>query len=334
MLKYLTKFALDILPSVAATVLGAYIVNHYIANKPAANAPAAAVGSSTLKKAAPKAETKADTKPAEVGAAAGPEVGVNAKGISEKVMTDKTAADAKPAGRKPAEPMSAETQGAETKSGETKSAETKPAELKPAGSASASEPRRHQVVPRDKAMAKSTPLPPAAAVASAPAATAASSPTSAASSVPPSEAAVTAEQHGDAVDLARAAIERLKGMADGKPRAQEAAHVGGPVRVQEPPRTVAVNPVVRPLPPPINVSTPSADPAASAQPVSSQDDPNRPIPPADIPLSPPQPPLDLHADAAPSTARDRSRNVAEDMLSAAKSMFHAVLPNSEKFTED
>ena len=32
--KYLTKFTVDILPSVAATVIGAYIVNHYIVSKP------------------------------------------------------------------------------------------------------------------------------------------------------------------------------------------------------------------------------------------------------------------------------------------------------------
>ena len=30
MLNYLKKFALEILPSVAATVIGAYIVNHYV----------------------------------------------------------------------------------------------------------------------------------------------------------------------------------------------------------------------------------------------------------------------------------------------------------------
>ena len=41
MLNYLKKFAVDIFPSVAATVIGAYIVNHYIVSKPAADAPAA-----------------------------------------------------------------------------------------------------------------------------------------------------------------------------------------------------------------------------------------------------------------------------------------------------
>jgi hypothetical protein len=64
-------------------------------------------------------------------------------------------------------------------------------------------------------------------------------------------------------------------------------------------------------------------------------DSKRPIPPADIPPPPAPPPLDLRADAAPN-ARDHARNVAEDMLSAAKSMFHAVLPGSgasQKFAD-
>ena len=52
------------------------------------------------------------------------------------------------------------------------------------------------------------------------------------------------------------------------------------------------------------------------------DDPRRPTPPADIPT----PPLDLRAEAVPeSPARGRT-NVAEDVLLAAKSVFHAVLP--------
>ncbi len=51
MLKYLTKFAVDILPSVAATVIGAYIVNHYIVTKPDAP-PAASVSTAAVKAAA------------------------------------------------------------------------------------------------------------------------------------------------------------------------------------------------------------------------------------------------------------------------------------------
>ena len=42
MLKYVSKFTMDILPSVVATIIGAYIVNHYIATKPATDAPVAA----------------------------------------------------------------------------------------------------------------------------------------------------------------------------------------------------------------------------------------------------------------------------------------------------
>jgi hypothetical protein len=35
MLKYVSKITMDILPSVVATIIGAYIVNHYIVAKPA-----------------------------------------------------------------------------------------------------------------------------------------------------------------------------------------------------------------------------------------------------------------------------------------------------------
>ena len=42
MLKLASKFAMDIFPSVIATILGAYIVNHYITAKPATDAPVAA----------------------------------------------------------------------------------------------------------------------------------------------------------------------------------------------------------------------------------------------------------------------------------------------------
>ena len=38
MLKIASKFALDIFPSVIATIIGAYIVNHYITAKPAPDA--------------------------------------------------------------------------------------------------------------------------------------------------------------------------------------------------------------------------------------------------------------------------------------------------------
>ena len=54
------------------------------------------------------------------------------------------------------------------------------------------------------------------------------------------------------------------------------------------------------------------------------DDAYRPTPPADIPEVS-RPPLDLRAEAVAPAKREHT-TVAEDVLSAAKSVFHAVLP--------
>jgi hypothetical protein len=142
--------------------------------------------------------------------------------------------------------------------------------------------------------------------------------------VPPAETAVAP----DANDLARAAIERLRGSTpEASQRAQETARES--FRVPEAPHVVAAPapvtapPPVQPLPPPILVSTPPADPAKPAYPPTGRvDDPHRPTPPADIPD--PRP-LDLRADAVDSPPRQHT-SVAEDMLSAAKSVFHSVIP--------
>jgi len=309
--KYISKFAMDILPSVAATIIGAYIVNHYIVSKPGANTPAAAVST---------AESQAEAKPATEAAKAVskapetsadvanlPEPGIKAKGISEKAVIEKTAAEKPIVVEKPVE----------------KSAD-KPAETAsiPAGT------RRHQPAPREKAVAKAVPAPvPPAASVSAPVVAA-----PATVSAPPVEATIVPEERRDANDLARAAIERLRGGNDGSPRAQEAARIPDAPRAQDPPRVVAASPV-RPLPPPIMVSTPTTqtfDSSGSSQmrpPYAARiDDPRRPTPPADIPaVSPSAPPLDLHAEAEEPSRRGHT-TVAEDMLSAAKSVFHAVLP--------
>jgi hypothetical protein len=290
MLKYLTKFALDVLPSVVATILGAYIVNHYINAKSDTDAPVAAVTSP----ADPKGQ-KNDSKSADVAKI--PEPGVKAKGISERAMIEKSASEG-PAEVKPVD---------------------KPAEVKPAETASLpAETRR--TPPREKAVAKVAPV------------------VAPANTAPAAEAtATTPEERRDANDLARAAIERLRGTGGNSQEAgrqetgrQEANHSSETSRAQEASRTV-VSPV-RPLPPPITVSTPSAEGsnagAASANPPYTasirNDDPNRPTPPAEIPSPPP---LDLRAAAnEAASAKDRAKAVAEDMLTAAKSMFHTVLP--------
>ena len=303
MLKYVSKFTLDVLPSLLATVIGAYIVNHYIVSKP--DTPVAAATSTANPKADAKAETSSDV-------ANIPEPGVRAKGISEKAVLDKSAAE------KPAD----------------KTAD------KPAETASIpSDTRRHQPAAREKTVAKTVPAPQPAAPAVVPVV---ATPNVVAAPTPPVEAATPAEERRDANDLARAAIERLRGITDSSPRTQEAARAADTPRIPDAPRVapapsveasrIVPAPSVRPLPPPIMVSTPpgeALDPAAAssqAKPpyadAARVGDARRPTPPADIPVSPP---LDLRAEAMEPAAREH-KNVAEDMLSAAKSVFHAVLP--------
>jgi hypothetical protein len=297
MLKYLTKFVVDIFPSVAATVIGAYIVNHYIVAKP--EPPAAAA----VTTAQPKATVA--SKPVEKSAEVSnlPEAGVKAKGMSERTLMERTASEKAMVTEKPAE-----------KATESKAAEA-PAET---ASIPPAESRRHQPAPREKAVAKVTPAPvqqPAAVPAAA-----------AAPSSPPAEAAAAPEEHRDANDLARAAIERLRGGGDGASRVQETARVTEVPRIPEASRVVTA-PSLRPLPPPIMVSTPPSEALGqTSQPrppyqTDATDDPNRPTPPAEIPA---RPPMDLRAEAA-EPARDRT-NLGEDMLSSMKSVFHAVLP--------
>jgi hypothetical protein len=313
MLKYVSKFAMDILPSVVATIIGAYIVNHYIVTKPGADAPvAAAVSPADPAKAGARSGAKPSVASANVGNL--PQPGVTAKGVSERGMLEKTAAErptvVEKAIEKPAE----------------KSADM------PAETASIPvETHRNQPVPREKAVARSVPAP---AVAPAPVVAMPNTTT-------PVEAAIPAEEHRDANELARAAIERLRGTGDASPtRPQEAARVPDGPRVAAAP-AVSGQPI-RPLPPPIMVSVPAAGTQSAvpgnAVPGSSGmrpygagpgiDDPNRPTPPADIPQAlpslPASGPLDLRADAG-EPARRRP-TVAEDMMLAAKSMFHAVLP--------
>ena len=304
MLKLASKFAMDILPSVIATILGAYIVNHYINTRPpAADATAAAVSTADPK----KAFSRADSKPAEKSADLGnmPEPGVRAKGISEKAITDKSATD-KAVIEKPVDKATDKTD---------RPSET--ASIPPA--APAADTRRHQSAPREKAASKPTPAPasPAEPVVAAPVTAA------------PAEPTVTP----DANDLARAAIERLRG-TEPAPRVQDSARAAEPPKAIEPPHIatapapasvpVVAAPSLQPLPPPILVSTPPTD---TKPPVARVDDPLRPTPPADIPD--PHAPLDLRADAAADHPAKRP-SVADDVLSAAKSMFNSVLPKQQQ----
>jgi hypothetical protein len=82
------------------------------------------------------------------------------------------------------------------------------------------------------------------------------------------------------------------------------------------------------------VSTPSSEAYGNGNSQPSytasvgNDDPNRITPPADIPVPVIAPPLDLRADAGATMPRPKKTNVADEMLSGMKSMFHSVLPKS------
>ena len=290
MLNYLKKFAMDIFPSVAATIIGAYIVNHYIVSKP--EAPAAAVTT--------PAAGKPTDKPTEVSNV--PEAGVKARGMSERTLMERSASEKAVVTEKPAE----------------KSADLKPSVDAPAETASIpADQRRHQPA-APKAIAKLTPAAPVqpAAPATTPAA--------------PAEAAVAPDESRDANDLARAAIERLRKeqRPQEAARPQEAQRPTEIARVPETPHVVMA-PSLKPLPPPIMVSNPASEnadqPSQPRPPYANARDPNRPTPPAEIPVAP-RPPLDLRAEAAMPAPKEEHTSVADDMLSSMKSVFHSVLP--------
>lgn len=296
MLSYLKKFVMDILPSVAATIIGAYIVNHYIVAKPQAPDSAAVTAA-----ADPKADPKAAAKPAEKSTMVSslPEAGVKAKGMSERTLIERSASEKATVTEKPADPKSADPKSADTKADAPAETASIPADS-----------RHHPAAP--KAVAK---VAPAAA---------------------PVESAVTPEEARDANDLARAAIERLrKERPQEAARSQDAvrsqdARSTDLARLPDQQRPAAA-PAIRPLPPPIMVSNPSTDNAdQSAQPrppyAANAQDANRLTPPADIPVPVLQAPLDLRADAAMPTPKNERTSVTDDMFSGMKSMFHAVLP--------
>jgi hypothetical protein len=266
--KYISKFTIDILPSIIATIVGAYIVTHYINPKNDTGKPAAAVASTpdaaidSKAAVASPAEKSADIVGAPAVPAAKPRIEKASIDKSEKEMTSVPAAG------------------------------------------------RHQPVIREKPVARATPTvatPPVASVSIAPA------------------ASPTAEERRDANDLARAAIERLRTSKEAAPPAQETAKLPELAHVQEAARSVPAP--LQQLPPPINVSTPPIETYGSA--------PSRPpyaaersrdarelVPPGEIPSSPP---LDLQAGSSRINRPERT-NVAEDVLSAAKSVFQSVIP--------
>jgi hypothetical protein len=226
------------------------------------------------------------------------EAGVRAKGIAENAIAKVTAEKVRPetAAERPDEKR-AETAGS-------------PADVK-----------KHRMARREKATR----------VASVPAA--------------PVQTASAPDDHRDANDLARAAIDRLRGANDASPRVEglrprpegaraqrnsdRQAAESTSTRLQEAARAAPQPAMMQPLPPPIQVSVPAVEtPRLDAEsgegsPSGRADDHARlPVPPADIPQA--SRPLDIEASAAAQTGVHAT--VADDMLSAAKSVVQAVLP--------
>ncbi len=294
--KFLSKYLLEVIPSIVATVVGAYIVTNYINAKPPADKPPAAMsapaqaasGTPNNAEASAKAEAaaRAEAKAAEAKAAA--ERVASEKAAAAKVATEKAAAD-KAEARKAAERLASEKREAEKRELERKEAERREAEK------------------RERTLAKAAP------VARTPA------------TRPVEETAATP----DANDLARAAIARLRAeqpAAVAQPVPKMPEHTVAPV---------IAAPAPQPAVPPMreaNISPTAPSPPAAVTPLPTASIATTPpvadvsashlVPPADIPSRP----LDLNAGDDSKKDKDSS-SVVSDVMSATKSAFQAVLPH-------
>lgn len=162
-------------------------------------------------------------------------------------------------------------------------------------------------------------------------------------SAPTASDPAPASENRDANELARAALDRLRGPVEAakdvqkespkQPEPQrQAVPVAPAVRAPEPPKVAAATPAqphvqqsVQPLPPAMLVTAPNngAGPRsdeANAKPretVREERSFSSFRPPADIPLAPP---LDLQAASRQSTS------ITEDVVSTARSVINAVIP--------
>ena len=304
--KLFSKYFLEVIPSIVATVVGAYIVTHYINAKSDTDKPKTAVSvPADTSKNVPVQTLKADEagdRPATAAKAEAARLKAE-KLAAEKVAAERAAADRAENAKKAAEKLASEK--AEKAAAADRLAADKAAAEKIASDKAAAEKRE-----RERTTAK------AAIVAPAPAAEANAAP------------------ERDANDLARAAIERLRKSSPQpveQPRTQEAARTEEPARPQ--PERAKVNSVVyapaapqppiqpllpavnvAPAPPELAVATPPAPFPRPIDSSSADDDGARLTPPADIPAR------------QAEQSRDRNRSVAEGVVSAARSVFHAVIP--------
>ncbi|UYO43802.1 hypothetical protein KQX63_20865 [Rhodopseudomonas palustris] len=291
MLKFITEKLLgQILPSVVATVIAAYVVNQYIVARPDAPPPAApATQQLDTTKAAKPAEPVAVALPAEAARSEPTRSEpLKVKLGADKISTEKAAADKpadRPVGRhqitahdnKPAAP---------SKPVSTASATPEPVKVPEERSEPARDPNElvRAAVERLRASA-------------------------------PAEAPRATETLGRAPEPLKVPESPR---AQEPPRQQEAARVIAPAL----PPAVNVAPTNVSIAPYANPPATTASVPASNRPADSIDlhdsDQHPPTPPADIPGA--------RADASSDGNAARKPSVAEDVLFTAKSVIHSVLP--------
>lgn len=134
--KFLSKYLLEVIPSIVATVVGAYIVTHYINAKPDAGKPPAAVSSPAPAEALLSPPNKSDAAAAAKAEAAAKSA---AKAVAEKAAAEKVASEKVEAARK-AERLASEKREAEKREAERHEAEKREHERALAKAAPAAKP--------------------------------------------------------------------------------------------------------------------------------------------------------------------------------------------------
>lgn len=263
--RHVFKFAGDVLPSVAATVLGAWIVTHYVNTKPETkSAPPAAAAVAQPEEITPKPEPVAAQAPVSLTEPVPPEPAQPAKPDAIRIIPLQQSSSAKPiesSKRIPELP--------------------KVSKHEPVKRPAAALAERHQSKPeaetKVEAEARET------TTSDAPAAAASRSGASVTNAEPGA-----AQTQQDALDIARKALDRIKEGPISAPlktpdrAASEATLAPAPAPPSFPRTEASASPP--PLPPAVILARPPAPAAASeGRRSSTQEDPDRPIPPADIP---------------------------------------------------
>lgn len=308
MFQYFSRFLIQILPSVTATVIGGFIVHTWIMPKTASDAPRPAIASKAAPEAGANADTRAESKPLNVKGIAMP--------VKDGAVKDAAAKDSAPKAGPAKETASVKAAGeSDGKAGEVK--------LRGASETPAAEPRHAaKPVSTDRAAATDTP-------GSIDKPAGSSNDTAKTVGAPALTATATepADEKRNATDLARTALERLRSGEQPRTGHALATEATSPAartqavelhRIQpqpgtEPVQLVTPQPVALPMGPPINIATPRYSDSHIGN--GEREDDARVVPPGEIPT--------MHRTA---DSQDGRTTIADDFVSATRSMLRAVLP--------